>query len=80
MPFDTQLAPLARPALAEALRRAQGAIPPAWPLAATVAVNPFLGQGRPGEGGELGVEGHGAASLRRRGGPTSRGAAGRSAR
>jgi uncharacterized protein YbcC (UPF0753/DUF2309 family) len=43
MPFDTaRSAPT--PALAEAVRRALRAIPPAWPLAATVAVNPFLGQ------------------------------------
>jgi len=43
MPFDTTR-PAAQPALTEALRRALRAIPPAWPLAATVAVNPFLGQ------------------------------------
>lgn len=43
MPFDTaRSAP--QPALADAVRRALHAIPPAWPLAATVAVNPFLGQ------------------------------------
>jgi uncharacterized protein YbcC (UPF0753/DUF2309 family) len=43
MPFDTaRSAP--PPALADAVRRALHAIPPAWPLAATVAVNPFLGQ------------------------------------
>ncbi|WP_144183309.1 YbcC family protein [Elioraea rosea] len=40
MPFD----PHATPTLANALDQAQRAIPPAWPLAATVAVNPFLGQ------------------------------------
>ncbi len=44
MPFDTPPAPAARPALAGAARPAMQAIPPAWPLAATVAVNPFLGQ------------------------------------
>jgi uncharacterized protein YbcC (UPF0753/DUF2309 family) len=44
MPFDTHQAPAAGPALAAALERAVRAIPPAWPLAATVAVNPFLGQ------------------------------------
>ena len=44
MPFDTHQAADAMPALAAALDRAQRAIPPAWPLAATVAVNPFLGQ------------------------------------
>ncbi len=42
MPFDTCRA--APPPFAAALRRAELAIPPAWPLAATVAVNPFLGQ------------------------------------
>ncbi|WP_198373352.1 putative inorganic carbon transporter subunit DabA, partial [Roseomonas rosulenta] len=44
MPFDTHQAIAAAPALAAALEQAQRAIPPAWPLAATVAVNPFLGQ------------------------------------
>ncbi|MGG5889701.1 YbcC family protein [Falsiroseomonas sp. HC035] len=48
MPFDTSAAPISRPALAAALDRAQRAIPPAWPLAATVAVNPFLGQAEEG--------------------------------
>lgn len=43
MPFDTAR-PKQHPALSDALRRALHAIPPAWPLAATVAVNPFLGQ------------------------------------
>jgi uncharacterized protein YbcC (UPF0753/DUF2309 family) len=38
------VAPLRADALAEAADRAGRAIPPAWPLAATVAVNPFLGQ------------------------------------
>jgi uncharacterized protein len=45
MPFDI---PQATPDQTAALGRAVGAIPPAWPLAATVAVNPFLGQS--GEG------------------------------
>lgn len=40
MPFDPHTAPT----LATALDHVQRAIPPAWPLAATVAVNPFLGQ------------------------------------
>lgn len=44
MPFDTHQAAPAMPALAAALAQAERAIPPAWPLAATVAVNPFLGQ------------------------------------
>jgi len=44
MPFDTHLVPAPAPALSAALERALRAIPPAWPLAATVAVNPFLGQ------------------------------------
>ncbi len=48
MPFDTPHAPAATPALGPALERAQHAIPPAWPLAATVAVNPFLGQAEEG--------------------------------
>ncbi|WP_137181028.1 YbcC family protein [Roseomonas sp. AR75] len=43
MPFDTPQA-AAIPALDIALDRALKHIPPAWPLAATVAVNPFLGQ------------------------------------
>ena len=43
MPFDNAR-PIPQPALAGAVRRALHAIPPAWPLAATVAVNPFLGQ------------------------------------
>jgi len=41
MPFDLQEPAPDREA---ALARALAAIPPAWPLAATVAVNPFLGQ------------------------------------
>ncbi|MBT9369730.1 DUF2309 domain-containing protein [Rhizobium sp. CSW-27] len=36
--------PLQAADLAPAIRAAIDAIPPAWPLAATVAVNPFLGQ------------------------------------
>lgn len=48
MPFDTYHPPAAGAALAAALDKASRAIPPAWPLAATVAVNPFLGQA--GEG------------------------------
>ena len=34
----------AAPNLAAAAARAARAIPPAWPLASSVAVNPFLGQ------------------------------------
>ncbi|MBB3899947.1 YbcC family protein [Roseococcus suduntuyensis] len=41
MPFDLHDAAQGHDA---ALDRALSAIPPAWPLAATVAVNPFLGQ------------------------------------
>lgn len=41
MPFDLHDAAQGHEA---ALDRALAAIPPAWPLAATVAVNPFLGQ------------------------------------
>ncbi|WBO58082.1 DUF2309 domain-containing protein [Acidocella sp. MX-AZ03] len=34
----------APPAVQAAMDRAARAIPPAWPLASSVAVNPFLGQ------------------------------------
>ena len=44
MPFDTHQMPPAGPALTAAIESALRAVPPAWPLAATVAVNPFLGQ------------------------------------
>lgn len=44
MPFDTHQMPPAGPALTTAFEAALRAVPPAWPLAATVAVNPFLGQ------------------------------------
>lgn len=60
MPFDTPQ-PAAMPALDAALDRALKHIPPAWPLAATVAVNPFLGQ----SGENLAMA---AARLRRVGG------------
>lgn len=43
MPCDT-LATASPGRLAEAVTAAIRAVPPAWPLAATVAVNPFLGQ------------------------------------
>jgi hypothetical protein len=47
MPLDSPLStpsPLSAHGLAAAVSGAVRAIPPAWPLAATVAVNPFLGQ------------------------------------
>jgi uncharacterized protein YbcC (UPF0753/DUF2309 family) len=40
----SDLAPLPAESIAEAVDTAIRSIPPAWPLAATVAVNPFLGQ------------------------------------
>jgi uncharacterized protein YbcC (UPF0753/DUF2309 family) len=61
MPFDTHEIPMTGPAFATAAAAAQRAIPPAWPLAATVAVNPFLGQ----TGKDLATA---AARLRRTGG------------
>jgi len=41
---ETQTAKAASPAILEAAEAAARAVPPAWPLEATVAVNPFLGQ------------------------------------
>lgn len=44
MTIHQSITPLRADALAEAAEAAARAIPPVWPLAATVAVNPFLGQ------------------------------------
>lgn len=41
---ETTIDTLHGEALAKAANQAVRAIPPAWPLTATVAVNPFLGQ------------------------------------
>ncbi len=61
MPFDQHQNTPAGPALTTAIEAALRAVPPAWPLAATVAVNPFLGQ----TGEDLATA---AARLRRTGG------------
>ncbi|MGZ9005533.1 MAG: putative inorganic carbon transporter subunit DabA, partial [Burkholderiales bacterium] len=44
MTANSQVTPLQSRVITEAAELAVRAIPPAWPLAATVAVNPYLGQ------------------------------------
>lgn len=44
MPIEKEATPLTRTQLISAADRAGRSIPPVWPLASSVAVNPFLGQ------------------------------------